>query len=116
VSTPFSVPLLTILSATETYEAVLANVGASRPKRDSVDQRILADVKNGTGKIINHPSEVGGWPKLAAGKALADQDNDGMPDAWEQAQGLNPDDPEDRNRTREPGGYTYLEEYLHSID
>jgi hypothetical protein len=116
VSAPFNAPPLMILSATKTYEAVLANVGATRPKRDSVDQRILSDVKNGTGKIINHPSEVGGWPKLAVGKPLADRDNDGMPDAWEQAHGLNPDDPEDRNGTREPGGYTHLEEYLHSID
>ena len=115
VSTPFSAPSLTILSATETYEAVLANVGATRPKLDSVDQRILADVKNGTGKIINHPSEVCGWPKLAFGKPLADRDNDGMPDAWEQAHGLNPDDPSDRQATGK-SGYTRLEEYLHSID
>ncbi len=116
VSAPFSAPPLTILSAAETYEAVLANVGATRPKLDSVDQRILANVKNGTGKIINHPSEVGGWPKLAVGKPLADRDNDGMPDAWEKEQGLGPDDPEDRNSTVTPGGYTHLEEYLHSID
>ena len=116
VSAPFSAPSLMILSATETYEAVLANVGATRPKLDSVDQRILSDVKNGTGKIINHPSEVGGWPKLATGKPPADRDNDGMPDAWEKAQGLNPDYPEDRNGTRKPGGYTHLEEYLHRID
>jgi pectate lyase len=116
VTVPFSAPSLTILSATATYEAVLADVGATRPKLDSVDQRILADVKNGTGKIINHPSEVGGWPTLAAGKPPADRDNDGMPDAWEKAHDLNPDDAEDRNGTGKPGGYTHLEEYLNSID
>jgi hypothetical protein len=104
-----------ILPATETYEAVLTNVGATRPKLDSVDQRILSDVKNGTGKIINHPSEVGGWPKLATGKPPADRDNDGMPDAWEKAQGLNPEDDSDRHATGK-SGYTRLEEYLHSID
>ena len=115
VSAPFSAPSLMTLSATETYEAVLTHVGATRPKLDSVDQRILADVKNGTGKIINHPSEVGGWPKLATGKPPADRDNDGMPDAWEKAQGLNPDDASDRQATGK-SGYTRLEEYLHSID
>ena len=115
VSAPFSAPSLMILSATKTYEAVLTHVGAIRPKLDSVDQRILSDVKNGTGKIINHPSEVGGWPKLATGKPPADRDNDGMPDAWEKAQGLNPDDASDRQATGK-SGYTLLEEYLHSID
>ena len=60
-------------------------------------------------------TEVGGWPKLAAGKPLADRDNDGIPDAWEKEQGLNPDDAEDCNGTRKPGGYTHLEECLNSI-
>ena len=115
VSAPFSAPSLMILSATETYEAVLANVGATRPKLDLVDQRILADVKNGTGKIINHPSEVGGWPRLVTGKPPTDRDNDGMPDAWEKAQGLNPEDASDRQAMGK-SGYTRLEEYLHSID
>ena len=115
VSAPFSAPSLMILSATETYEAVLANFGATRPQLDSVDQRILSDVKNGTGKIINHPSEVGGWPKLATGKPRTDRDNDGMPDAWEKAQGLNPEDASDRHATGK-SGYTRLEEYLHSIN
>ena len=115
VSAPFAATTLTTLSAAETYEAVLTNVGATRPKLDSVDQRILAEVKSGTGRIINHPSEVGGWPELAAGKPPSDRDNDGMPDAWEKAQGLNPDDDSDRNETGK-SGYTRLEEYLHSID
>ena len=115
VSAPFSAPSLMILSATETYEAVPANVGATRPKLDSVDQRILAEVKNGSGKIINHPPEVGGWPKLTAGKPPADRDNDGMPDGWEKSQGLNPDDASDYRATGK-SGYTRLEEYLHSID
>jgi len=115
VVVPYSAPTLTTLSAMDAYEAVLADVGATRPQLDSVDQRILADVKHGTGKIINHPSEVGGWPRLATGKPPTDRDNDGMPDAWEKAQGLNPDDDGDRNETGK-SGYTRLEEYLHSID
>ena len=116
VAAPFSAPSLPILAAAATYEAVLADAGATRPLLDAVDQRILADVKNGTGKIINHPTEFGGWPTLAAGKPPADRDNDGMPDAWEKEHGLNPDDAEDRNGIRKPGSYTQLEEYLNNIE
>jgi pectate lyase len=116
VAAPFSAPPLPALSAAEAYEAVLAEVGANKPNLDSVDQRILSDVRDGTGKIIRHPSEVGGWPALAPGKPPADRDNDGMPDAWEQQHGLNPDDAGDCNGTNKPGGYTHLEDYLNSID
>ncbi len=115
-ATPFEAPPLPVLPVMEAYEAVLADVGASKPQLDAVDQRIIADVKNGTGKIINHPSEVGGWPKLATGEPPADRDKDGMPDAWEKEHALDPDDPADRNGTKKPGGYTHLEEYLNSID
>jgi hypothetical protein len=38
-----------------------------------------------------------------------------MPDAWETANGLNPNDASDRNRTWGPG-YTMLEKYLNGID
>lgn len=116
VTAPNEMPKVPVVPAPDAYREVLDQAGANQPGRDAVDLRILADVKNGTGKIINHPSEVGGWPALAPGEAPADRDNDGMPDAWEKAHGLNPDDPEDRNGTREPGGYTHLEEYLNSID
>jgi hypothetical protein len=37
-----------------------------------------------------------------------------MSDSWEKAEGLNPDDPEDRN-TIAPSGYTMLEEYINSL-
>lgn len=44
-------------SAQEAYEQVLAQAGAILPKRDAVDQRIVAEVLSGTGKIIDSPSE-----------------------------------------------------------
>jgi pectate lyase len=44
--------------------AVLAAAGATLPKRDSVDARIVADVDVGTGSIIDDPADVGGWPDL----------------------------------------------------
>jgi hypothetical protein len=44
--------------------AALARAGASAP-RDSVDRRIIADIRAGTGRIIDSQDDVGGWPDLA---------------------------------------------------
>jgi hypothetical protein len=41
---------------------VLENAGAFFWDRDQIDQRIIEDVKNGTGKIIDSEQEVGGYP------------------------------------------------------
>jgi hypothetical protein len=47
--------------------------------------------------------------------ALADTDHDGMPDAWETAQGFNPNDATDRNGDKNSNGYTNVEEYLNEL-
>ena len=73
-------PTVKTTSAQEAYEQVLDGAGATKPLRDAVDGRIVNDVRQGTGHIINDPSEVGGWPVLAAGTAPKDSDEDGMPD------------------------------------
>lgn len=52
----------TILTSAQAYEAVLAGSGAQ--PRDAVDARVVADVHNGTGRIISDPNTVGGWPDL----------------------------------------------------
>lgn len=75
-------------SPEDAYNSVLANAGCSIPTRDKVDQDIIDDVINGTGKygdngIIDSPADVGGWPELKSEKAPADTDHDGMPDSWE---------------------------------
>jgi hypothetical protein len=44
-----------------------------------------------------------------------DSDHDGMPDEWEKAHGLNPNDPTDRNSVRDRDAYTNLEKYLNSL-
>lgn len=69
-------------SADAAYETVLKYAGASL-KRDAVDERIVNDVKNGTGYIINSVDETPGYPTLQSGTPIVDTDNDGMPDAWE---------------------------------
>jgi len=109
---------------------VLNSAGASHV-RDSVDERVLTDVIQGTasnkvvnseGKvvigngIIDSQEEVGGWPELDQSvSAPLDTDQDGMPDSWEDKNGLNKNDPTDRNLDKNGDGYTELEEYLNHI-
>jgi hypothetical protein len=45
-----------------------------------------------------------------------DTDGDGMPDSWEIAHGLNPNDPSDANRDDDGDGFSNLQEYLAGTD
>ena len=121
-------------TAEEAYKSVLQNAGATLPKRDAVDTRIIDETKNGyatyegatykkqhevldkTKKsgIIDSQNDVGGWPELKSKKAPIDSDHDGIPDSWEKKNGLNPNNPDDRNKIASDG-YTMLEKYLNSI-
>lgn len=96
------------------YSKVLKYAGASK-SRDACDQRIISEVKKGTGNVPDSQDEVGGWPSLNSFPALADRDKDGMADEWETANGLNPNDAEDRNEDRNSDGFTNLEEYVNSL-
>ncbi len=115
MSEPFPVPKVSAASAQAAYPAVLAGAGASLPVRDAADERIIAEVRNGTGAIIDSQWEVGGWPVYRSKRPPADTDRDGMPDAWEKAHGLNPDDPSDATADRDGDGYTNLEEYINEL-
>ncbi|MBD0384052.1 pectinesterase family protein [Paenibacillus sedimenti] len=103
--------------AQDAYNHVLAGAGATLPKRDAIDARVVNDVKNRTGQYINSPIEVGGYPDYpTVVSTVADQDHDGMDDAWEMEKGLSPTNPDDRNGTNvSPEGYTNLEVYLHDL-
>ena len=139
-NTPFPMAKFPILSAQEAYKYVLANVGASLPKRDPVDTRVIEEVR--TGKIvysekakppvggeyikrrlpvdsykkgiISDISQVGGYPEYK-GTPYKDSDNDGMPDTWETKHGLNPKSANDASADRNKDGYTNIEEYLNSV-
>lgn len=106
-------------SAETAYELVLADAGAVLPKRDSVDMRIIEEVRSGTATygtgIIDSQEDVGGWPVLHSAPPPVDDDHDGMADDWEQSHGLNPDDSDDRNGDFNGDGYTNLEKYLNSL-
>jgi pectate lyase len=116
VEKPFDTPPVAAVSALYAYKAVLAAVGACKPVRDSVDTRIINHVREGKGKIINSQEDVGGWPNLKSAPAPADSDHDGMPDEWEKAHGLNPNDAADAQADPDKDGYTNLEEYLNGTD
>lgn len=114
VDKPFAVPPVTTQSAKEAYELVLANAGARLPKLDPVDARILSDVKNRTGHLIDTPADAGGYPELKSAEAPKDSDHDGIPDDYESAHGLNASDPKD-GAAIAPSGYSNLEVYLNSL-
>lgn len=130
-----------IMSANEAYDFVMDNVGATFPKRDIVDQRVIEQVKTGKvyydknlnpedfyqfeyrrlpkdsykSGIITDIKQVGGYPEYK-GKPYKDSDNDGIPDAWEIKYGLNPHDPSDANGDLSGDGYTNIEKYINGID
>jgi len=126
--TPNLAPITT-QTALAAYPLVLAGAGATLPRRDAVDTRIVNETTAGTATgsspdgsttyglnqgIIDSQSAVGGWPVYNGGTAPVDTDHDGMPDAWETAMGLNPTSATDRN-TVSSTGYTMLENYLNGI-
>ena len=113
--TKFETPPITSTSPIDARDIVLSQAGATSPQRDAVDQRIVNDVRNATGSIIDSPDDVGGYPELAGGKSPVDTDHDGMPDEWELNNGLDPKDASDGNADLDKDGYTNIEEYLHLL-
>ena len=115
----FVVAPVTTQTASAAYRLVLADAGATRPRRDPVDARIVREVQEGTATfgdgIIDSPAQVGGWPELKSTSAPPDQDGDGIPDDWETHHGLDPKNPADRNGHTLSTGFTNLEVYLDDI-
>jgi len=138
VKKPFPMAKITIIPTLAAKEYVLTHAGAALPKRDPVDTRILKQVK--TGKIdfiegvklpekdfehrrlpkdsyklgiITDVSQVGGYPEYK-GTPYKDTDDDGMPDAYELKNGLNPKDATDAAKISK-SGYSNIEVYLNSV-
>lgn len=101
-------------SAEDAYETVLTKAGCVL-HRDAVDERIVNEVRNGSGKLVNTPSDAGGYPTLAAGAAPTDTDRDGMPDVWEDEHGLDKSASADGKLYTLDDNYTNLEVYLNSL-
>lgn len=125
IDKPHTVMALPQSTAEEAYNRVLKNAGAVLPVRDTLDQRIINDVKNRTGRIIDvqggypaktpYENTVNAWPALKALPALTDTDNDGMPDEWETKNGLNPKDKTDASKYNLDKQYTNIEVYINSL-
>ena len=120
--TPFNCVNINMQTAQDAYTSVLANAGCFLPHRDTLDQRIVNDVINRTGRLIDvqggyphgtpYSTSQSAWPTLASGIAPVDSDHDGMPDAWETQRGLNPNDASDMNGYISTSGYSNVENYL----
>jgi len=127
IDEPIRFVAVTTHTADKAYEQVLQYVGASL-HRDALDEIIVSDVDKGTATFtgsgndqgfINSQEDVKSkiptlWPELKQETAKADTDGDGMPDEWETANGLNPNDATDGNLTDDIG-YTNLENYMNSL-
>ena len=102
--------------AATAYETVLAKAGCSY-RRDALDERIVNEVRNGGGKLVNTPSEAGGYPVIEEihRPANYDTDRDGMPDEWEDKYGLNKNSDADGKLYTLNKSYTNLEVYLYTI-
>jgi hypothetical protein len=114
------------------------------PRRDAVDQRIVQTVRTGTVQvkvepdlaeelrrmhcpavhidkivdlaprgIITKPEQVGGYP-VYKGASYKDSDRDGMPDEYEAAHDLNPNDASDASKGSSDG-YTNIEKFLNGL-
>lgn len=139
LNTPLETDVVTTHTPEQAYNLVLAYVGCSK-QRDIIDTRIIEETKNGTATyfgsvtpdaknapgLIDSPYDVkpagavSAWPELSDGgvKAsdLIDSDGDGIPDVWERAHHLNPNDATDGNAVNlSKEGYTNLEFYMNSL-
>jgi hypothetical protein len=117
--TPFENANYMTRYAGQAYLEVLDHAGVTVPRRDTVDNRVIGDVRAGSATfgngIIDSVEQVGGWPELLTYDVPVDTDNDGMPDEWEINEGLNINDPSDRFGIKDGEVYDNLERYLNEL-
>ena len=134
---PIEAGEVTTHSAETAYEKVLLYCGASYA-RDAVDARYMEETRTGTTTytgaiskragivdVINNPAgtedpTTASYPELASETRPADwdTDQDGMPDAWEEANGLDKNNAADAKTytlDSEKNFYTNIEVYVNGI-
>ena len=67
---------ITVRPQEQVLDWVLENAGAWPAMRDTVDKRIIGEVKSRTGRIIDSVADVGGMPKVAENKRRLDAPKD----------------------------------------
>lgn len=119
-STPYNYPVVPKWSASVLIDSLLPTVGASLPYRDLADCYVVNEVKSfgKKGNVISNENELPiGIPtswNVWTGIKRVDTDNDGMPDDWENANGLNISDNTDAVK-KAANGYLNIENYINSI-
>lgn len=107
-----------LMTAREAYRHVLDNAGAVYPRRDPIDAWLIGELRSlgKKGALIASEADLpmGGPGDIKGGPAPKDTDRDGMPDAWEKDQGLDPVNPAD-GKILNPDGYTNLEKYINGL-
>ncbi|MDE7409944.1 MAG: fibronectin type III domain-containing protein [Muribaculaceae bacterium] len=109
------------MTAAEALDWISKNVGPSLPAYDEVDQYLIDELltygaggtKNGITSVKQLPHK--GTGVISGGVKPLDSDGDGIPDAWELANGLNPNDASDAVAIN-ADGYTNIEAYSHTIN
>lgn len=145
-NTPFPHAPLDIQTAERAYQRVLASAGATLPRRDAVDERIVKTVRTGkvtakAGPNVREQLSHAGYSKETVDSLIAmievglitdpsqvggypeykgtpykDADRDGMPDEWEKRHGLNPNDASDSATDLNGDGYTNIEDFINGLD
>ncbi|TXK32792.1 T9SS type A sorting domain-containing protein [Pontibacter qinzhouensis] len=120
---PYAYPMAApTLSALEAYDWVMDHVGATYPYRDEVDALMVDEVASrGTKGLYVYlesdlPLTNGGLGEVFGAPAPLDTDGDGMPDAWEDAHGLDKNNKQDAVAfSSEQPGYLNIEVYINSL-
>lgn len=137
---PFAAPPITEQSAPEAFKLVVAQAGATLPRRDPVDARVIEEVRTGKvwaegeqipmkplpglaknnigiagNGIITDIQQVGGYPAYK-GTPVADLGSDGIPAAWKKKFGLDLNDAQLASKDLQGDGYTVIEKYLYGLD
>ena len=140
VDQPFPMPPMTMTSAKQAFDDVLNGAGATLPRRDAVDVRVIETVRTGKvwneGKeflppqmkglaknnyglagngLITDPAQVGGYPEYT-GEPIKDLGADGIPLSWKKKFGLDASDTALAQKDLQGDGYTVMDKYLAGLD
>jgi hypothetical protein len=93
---PFAPPTYSMIPASQVKSYIVANAGSRPAMRDAADKRVIGNLINFTGRLIDSPVDVGGWPFYSMTSKVFDAGTDPHGD-------------------NNGNGYTNVEEILHQM-